>query len=220
MIKYLKIFGEYFEVPQAGRGAREPSAAPEAPPPLTQADLDAAYTRGVQDGQTTALVQFARQSEEMMQALLLEIGTVTDAAQAAADENATMIVKFLLELLRKFFPVLCAGYGPAETSEMVSIVLAGLIAEPAVEIRACPVGIADIERHLQATPYDGGSKLTLVTVETMQPGDASIRWQSGRADRNAEALWAEILDALRLNGVIEPEPIRPTTLTLIGHAND
>ena len=125
----------------------------------------------------------------------------------------------MLELLRKFFPQLCTEYGPAETSEMVSIVLAGLTAEPEVEIRACPAGIADLERQLGETPYDGPCKLTLVTIETMLPGDASMRWKNGRADRNAEALWTEILAALRLHGVIDPEPLRPKTRTLIGHAH-
>lgn len=219
MIQFLKIFGEDFGAPRISKPAEGTSTVPKPPPPITQADLDAAYASGVQDGQTSALVKSARQSEEMLQALLLEIGTVTDTMRDEIDANAATIVKFLLEMLQKFFPVLCSEYGPAETSSMVSIMLAGLVAEPDVEIRACPAGIADLERHLRATPYAGDSKLTLVIDETMEPGDGSMRWKNGRAERNAEALWGEILAALRLHEVIDPEPIHQKTRTLIGDAH-
>jgi len=217
MAQYLKIFGEDFENPGEGKPTEQSAPAPEPPPAITVADLDAAYARGLQDGESTALVQSERQSEEMIKALLLEIGTVTDTARKDIDEVAEVIVKLLLDLLQKFFPVLCKEYGPTETTDMVSIVLAGLIDEPTVEIRACPAGIAHLEQYLQATPYDGDSKLTLVTVDTMQPGDANMRWKNGKAYRNAAAMWDEILAALRLNGIIDPEPAPPKTRTLIGH---
>ena len=216
MVQYLKIFGEDFAAPRASKPAEAQEAAP---PPITMDEVDAAYERGVQDGQSTALATAGRQTQEMVQALLLEVGIVNDAARETVDTNALHITKLLLDLLLKFFPRLCAEYGPAETSDMVAIVLDGLASEPEVEIRACPTGIADLERYFATTPYDGRSKLKLVALETMTPGDASMRWKDGRADRNADKLWAEILQALGMHGIINPEPIPPQTPTLIGHAH-
>ena len=218
MTHYLKIFGEDFTAPRTSTPAEAETDTP-APPPITTEDVDAAYAKGVQDGQTTSLTNTARQTQDMVQALLLEVGAVTDAARETGDANALQITKLLLDLLSKFFPRLCAEYGPAETSDMVAIVLDGLVNEPEVEIRACSAGIADLEAHFATTPYDGRSKLTLVAVETMPPGDASMRWKNGRADRNADKLWAEILAALGLHGIIDPEPIPSKTRTLIGHAH-
>ena len=223
MAQYLRIFSEDFEAEhprnQAGKKPAElpPNITP--PPPITAADVEAAYERGLQDGQATALINTARQTHEMIRALLTEIGTVTDAAQDSADANGRLIVKLLMDLLRMFFPRLCAEYGPTETTDMVKIVLAGLIAEPEVEIRACPAGIADLEQYLLANPYDGDSKLVLVASDTIPPGDATMRWRDGRADRNANVLWAEILSFLRLEDIIDPAPIPPKTRTLIGHAH-
>jgi hypothetical protein len=219
MAQYLKIFGEDFSAPRTSKLAETEAATPAPPSPITTEDVDAAYARGMQDGQTTVLANAARQTQEMVQALLLEIGTVNDAACQTVDANALHITQLLLDLLRKFFPRLCAEYGPAETSDMVAIVLAGLTSEPEVEIRACSAGIADLERYFAATPYDGRSKLTLVALETMTPGDAGMRWKDGRADRNARKLWSEILAALSMHGIIDPEPIRPQTHNLIGHAH-
>lgn len=217
MAQYLKIFGEDFSAPYVSKPAEAP--APTPAPAITAEDVDAAYANGVRDGQTTALANATRQTQEMVQALLLEIGAVTDAARETVDTNAAQITKLLLDLLRKFFPRLCAKYGPAETSDMVAIVLDGLVNEPEVEIRACTAGIADLEAYFAATPYDGRSKLTLVAVETIPPGDASMRWKDGRADRNADKLWAAILTTLSLHGIIDPEPIQPKTRNLIGHAH-
>ncbi len=223
VVKYLNIFNEDFEPAnssaQIGEEPPEMAIEPEAPPPISAADLEAAYARGVQDGQTTALVNVARQSHEMMQALLTEIGTVTDAARKISDANSRLIVQLLLDLLRKFFPRLCADYGPAETTDMVKLVLAGLIDEPEVEIRACSAGIADLQQYLLDNPYDGDSKLVLVSLDTIPPGDATMRWKDGRADRNADVLWAEILSVLRLDDIIDPAPTPPKTRTLIGHAH-
>ena len=223
MVKYLNIFSEDFEAArsnaQIGEEPSEIVLEPDAPPPISAADLEAAYASGVQDGQTTALVSVARQSHEMMQALLTEIGTLADTAREISDANGRLIVQLLLDLLRKFFPRLSADYGPAETTDMIKLVLAGLIAEPEVEIRACPAGIADLQQYLVDNPYDGDSKLILVSVDTIPPGDATMRWKDGRADRNADVLWAEILDVLRLDDIIDPAQTPPKTRPLIGHAH-
>ncbi len=219
MARYLEIFGEDFTTPQPGTEAEMVPDAPAPPPPITAEDVDAAYANGLRDGHATALASGVRQTQEMVQALLLEIGAVTDAACETADANALHMTRLLLDLLRKFFPRLCRDYGPAETADMVARVLDGLVSEPEVEIRACSAGIASLEAYFATTPYDGRSKIIFVAVDAMQPGDTSMRWKDGRADRNADKLWAEILEILTLNEIIEPEPVQPTTRTLIGHAH-
>lgn len=219
MSSYLKIFGEDFSTPRATKPTAVEADTPTPPPPITASDVDAAYAKGVADGQFTAVAAATRQTQEMVQALLLEIGTVTDAARDVANENALLMTQLLLKLFREFFPLLCANYGPAETSGMVASVLQGLVDEPEVEIRACLAGIAHLEDFLAASPYDGPSKLTLKATDTMPPGDAIMRWKNGRADRNAERTWIGILAALSLHGIVDPEPIPNKTHSLIGHSH-
>ena len=69
MTHYLKIFGEDFTAPRTSTPAEAETDTP-APPPITTEDVDAAYAKGVQDGQTTSLTNTARQTQDMVQALL------------------------------------------------------------------------------------------------------------------------------------------------------
>lgn len=198
-----------------GEDPAPPDSGPEmeaAPPPITQADVDAAcrnavaaaeadWARGVAERRTVALQYMAAG----MDALRREAAS---HAEAAADA----LVRAALAAVTGALPHLCRAHGPAEVAALVRDVLPSLAARGRVVVRAHAATLPLLEDDLRALP-DGVSDTVELRGANIAPGDVRLSWESGDLVRDSQALCTAMMDGLARLGLLVPTPASERTLT-------
>ena len=187
----------------------EPPPPPPPPPPPTfsEAELDqakkAAFGKGHATGKQEGHAEgYAKASNEVQARLAEATKRVADGVERLlVDRDAVNAarsgqpLKIALAIFSKLLPTTLDRYGLEELEAFIISCLHEAVDEPRLSIK---VGQAILEpmrpRIEQLAKERGfGGRLIILGEPTLGPSDARIEWAEGGAERNTEALLADIV---------------------------
>jgi flagellar assembly protein FliH len=166
----------------------EPPAPPE--PTFSQAELDAAYERGVaaghQTGEFEAMGRIERRltdSIELLSYFLRESGAEQKRALAAIERQAAELAMLTLD---KLFPALLERAETQELETMFTNVFEQAIEEPRIVVRAAPTMIGALEPRLRALAERAGfeGRLSIIGDPRLDDTDCRAEWSEGGVERD------------------------------------
>jgi flagellar biosynthesis/type III secretory pathway protein FliH len=181
-----------------------PAAVPEAPAPtptFSEADLARALAAARRDAwveaETALRAELAASLEQREAEALGTIAAQLAAAGAALEQalaaRAGACRELALALARALVPRALALQPLADIEAMLQSLMLRLDREPRLEVGLPPAlttaGEAVLGRLAAATGYRG--ELTVVAEPGLGPGDASVRWRDGAAERDLARIEAE-----------------------------
>jgi flagellar assembly protein FliH len=184
----------------------EPEFEPEPPPPpeptFSQAELDAAYDRGVaaghQAGEFEAMGRIERRltdSIELLGYLLRESSADQKRELAAIERQAT---ELSMLALTKLFPALLERAETRELEAMFTDVFETAIQEPRILVRAAPAMIDALEPRLRALAERAGfeGKLSVISDPRLEDTDCRAEWSEGGVERDPQRSLQAIVAAI------------------------
>jgi flagellar assembly protein FliH len=198
-------FGVSFDqpLPDPTTVEAEPVFEPAPPPSYSQAELDAAESRGFAAGQIegTRLAVERREHQVALAlgdiaAILPTLGSQVAGAIAQVEHQAAELVLLTVERL---FPNLIAKTGRDEVALLLSQAFARVFEEPKVTVRCDPGLRNEIETMVRAAVAEAGfaGKVTIVGDAALQGGGCRVEWSEGGLERDPAALMQTIEAALR-----------------------
>jgi len=176
-------------------------AAPETPG-FTREDVEEARRAGRQEGERAARLTAEAADRARIAALLARIAERLDGAAetaaATAELQAAALVRLLLDALGTAFPTLRERCGEAEMRRLIAAVVPSLAGDGSVTLHIAPAQCEAAETQLAALRLRRAAPPQVIGDAAVAPGDVDIRWEGGRAVRDAAALWCDVLSALGL----------------------
>ena len=170
----------------------EPEPLPPPEPTFSQAELDAAYERGLavghQAGEFDAMERIERRLADTIERLthvLQDSGADRARALGAIERQAA---EMSMLALRKLFPALLERAETQELEAMFAAAFEQAIAEPRILVRASPVLIEALEPRLRDLAARAGfdGKLSLVGDPRLADTDCRVEWSEGGVERDPQ----------------------------------
>lgn len=182
----------------------EAAFEPEPPPPsYSQAELDAAESRGFVAGQIEGTSQaLERQEHQVALALgdiagaLPTLASQMAAAVAAVERQAAELVLLAAE---KVLPALNAEVGRNEVALLLARAFEQALDEPKVAVRCDPALRDQLDGMVRVAAERAGftGKVTLLGDAALAGGGCRVEWAEGGLERDPMALMQTIAAALR-----------------------
>ena len=201
-ILYAEDFGLALRVPR--RAPAPPPPAPTGPPPLTQADVDAACARAVQ----AAEVAWSASADERRAEALLQMAAGLDAVRQEAAQQAEAAAEALsrtvLGLVAGALPSFCRNHGDAEVRALVGRLAPLLGRAGRLVVRVHPA-LAEVLAADMAALEEPASSHVELRPANLPPGDVRLAWEDGSLIRDSTAICAALIDELAQFGLLDPE---------------
>ena len=195
------LYAEDFDDPAdlAGDPA-EQAPAPEPPPPLTQADIDAACHEAVRVARLEWLASKEQASLDAVSVLSSTLESLRDAADRSTLAAAEGTVTTILSMVGGLLPHFCAEHGPAEVRALLARLLPTIRSRERVAVRVHPDLVDPVQRDLAGLDPRSAAMID-VTAAPLEPGDVKVSWESGSLVRDNQQLAQAIEDALNELGL-------------------
>jgi flagellar assembly protein FliH len=169
---------------------------------------EVAQAAGIEIGRAEAMASVERRLADALAAIgarLAEAGAERAAALARIEREA---VGLCVGLMHKLFPAYQRRHGAEEIESLVRESLRIMVDEPRVVVRLNDANIDALKQRIADAASAAGfaGKVVLVGDEMVAPGDCTIEWADGGAERNGDRAWAEI-DAV-VRRIAETPPAR------------
>ena len=180
----------------------EEEPPPPPPPTFSEEELMLARQQAHDQGREAGL-QEAQATLEQMTGMALATAAhhlqSLGVAQAADTEQVTqMAAAVAVTLVRKLHPEFTRLYGLAEIEGAVVDCLANLDRTPKVTLKVAPALLETVREKAEGlaerASFDG--KLLVAADPSLAPGDCRVEWGDGGAERDQEAAWAHIDQAV------------------------
>jgi flagellar assembly protein FliH len=179
-------------------------AAPEPPPEPTfsQAELDAAFERGLtngrQAGELDAMDRIERRLAETTERLAYQFKDLADHQGHAIAMVERQAAEATLTALRKLFPAFLSRGGAAEIQAMLTDAFEHALEEPRILVRTAPDMRDALEPLVRTTAGQAGFDGKLIIIEDNRLGemDCRIEWAEGGVERNPRRLMDAIETAV------------------------
>lgn len=185
------------------------AAEAEAPPPeptFTKTELDAllaaaraeAYGQGFAEGQEKGRADAETEAQtaltgalERVEADLGRLIAAEEAARAARQENTMRLV---LAIVRKLMPAYVAQHGAAEVEAAVTAFLTELVDEVKLVIRVHEKWLDSLRDRIEdmAARHGFAGQVSVLADPRLGELDVKADWGDGGAERDPQALWAEV----------------------------
>lgn len=195
---------------------------PPPPPTFSEAEMDqarqAAYAEGEKAGQGTGygkgfaegLAKGTRDGHQKGKAeaearienriaaaldkLAANSAGLLDAWESSRAVRSDQPVYLALAIVRKIMPELSRRYGLDEVEGVIRGILSGMLDEPRLIVRVAPDIIEPIRERVEAIAAERsfGARLMVIEEPALGPADCAIEWSDGGAERDINALLAEI----------------------------
>jgi flagellar assembly protein FliH len=183
----------------------------EPPPPSFSADelsaaREVAQAAGFEAGRAEAMASVERRIADTLATIAQHLA-VAGAEQAdALGRIERQAIALCAGLLHKLFPEYQRRHGAEEVESLVRESLRIMVDEPRVVVRLNDGNLDALKQRVAAAASAAGfaGKVVLVGDEMVAPGDCTIEWADGGAERNGDSAWAEI-DAL-VRRIVETPP--------------
>ena len=192
---------------RAKRDEPPPPPPPPPPPTFSEEELDqarkAAFAKGLAAGKTEGHTAGYDKASSELQA------TITDATVRLADGVEQLLadrddlnngrtgqpLKIALAILSKLLPATLERHGREELEAFILACLAEAVDEPRLSIKVSDMIVNDIRPRLEALAAERGfgGRLVILGAPKLGASDARIEWAEGGAERNTEALLADLL---------------------------
>lgn len=194
------------QVDRAGSEEKEKEAEPEVQAPtFSEEDLTKAREEGYQQGRREGAAETLKGQEVRIAGALEKLANeVTMLATRQAAENETMrrdAARLVLAMVGKLFPSWNDAHGLNEVSAMAEKVLSRLFRETRIVVTVDQGSAEVVRSRLIVMLERRGFKGDLVVngEAALQAGTCHIEWASGHAERDTEALLAEIEQTVERN---------------------
>jgi hypothetical protein len=182
-----------------------PPSAPDAPPRLTQADIDAACIQAVAAAERAWAASTAERSAETLGAMRAAIAGLHQHVAEHAETVADGIARTALSAVAGALPHLCRTHGDAEAQAMLQHVLPLLARRAQVVVRVHSSLIEAVQADIGAFDETLASQISLRAAD-LAPGDVRLHWEDGGMARDGAAICAAIQDGLMRLGLLDPAP--------------
>jgi hypothetical protein len=118
------------------------------------------------------------------------------------EANAEALAHLLLESLTTTFPAACASLGDREIREVIGTILPALHQEPRIIVRVPLSAATMVTGEIERLDPEIMSRVRIIAMETMSPGDVHIAWANGSAVRDTASLWERVAAILIPGGLI------------------
>ena len=159
-----------------------------------QAAKEEAFTAGKEEGileASTSVEQEIISSLNMMDTKLTDI--VHQQSEFNVELNSTAVL-VATGVARKCFPEYIKQSGTREIEGMIRELFPQIITEPRIVIHLNPEQTTDIKEKFKKIAdqkhYEG--KLIIQEDTSVNPGECTVDWSHGRAERNLDDLWQQI----------------------------
>jgi flagellar assembly protein FliH len=175
----------------------------EPPPPVfSEAELDAAKQKSLQEGRRVAAEEAKASREQFIAQLLQKIEqdlpTLFAAEQKRERTYEQEAVRLTLYLFEKLFPLYNEKQGFAELKDAMTHVLRRQENQKQITVVVAPSCAKEIEKHIATLGFSApGREFTVKGDETLAEGAFRLSWSDGGAVRDSEALAEEIKASLQ-----------------------
>ncbi|MCQ8279933.1 hypothetical protein NFI95_15935 [Acetobacteraceae bacterium KSS8] len=189
------------ESPQTLAPNREPERPAAEPvvlePTFSLVELQSAAQRAREEGRLEEREETAVGLEARRIDALSAISDVLRQSRAdcsrIASASAADLSRAVLAAVSAVLPGLAASNALAETKDLLDLLLPALDGEPKLQIRLNPTLLEPLRNDLATLPMAGSTSIEWIGVETMEPGDISVKWQDGMMLRDTGALCAQVV---------------------------
>ena len=196
------LYAEDFDDPvdMAANSAEESEVPKQPPPPLTQADLDAACEEAVRVARLEWQAGTERASRDAVSALNPTLGNLREIAERATLAAAEGTITTILTMVSGLLPHFCLEHGPAEVRSLLARLLPTIRSQERITVRVHPDLVALVQRDLAGLDTASASMIE-VTAAPLQPGDVKVSWENGSLVRDTQQIAQAIEDALNELGL-------------------
>lgn len=195
------LYAEDFDdPPQPVAPAAEAAEAP-APPPLTQADIDAACDQAVATAKESWESEASSQRTLALAAIKSALAEADQSARAVALAAAEATVQIILAALVGALPKLCHEHGPQEARALLDRILPLLRAEPKIAIRVHADLVPALRQDVLDLQADFAGTIT-VAPAPIERGDVKITWENGSLVRDTRQILQAMQEALNQLGLL------------------
>lgn len=176
----------YAEGERAGQGAGYGKGFAEG--------LTKGMQEGFQQGKTQAEDQIANRIAGALERIGAGVDRMLAEREAVNAMRSDQPYYIALSIVRRLMPEMVQRYGVAEIEGVVRQFLTELIDEPRLIIRIAPDIAGEMRERLEEMTAAHGFDTKLVIIEEpgIQPGDCTIEWAEGGAERDTAHLMADI----------------------------
>ena len=192
------LFDTCFDQPEAEEPVQAAPPAAPAPPPLGEADLEAARAAGFAAGRAAGAEEERGRTERLTAEALARIAGRLDAverqlAEAAAGAQRRALAAGLA-VARALAPALLRRHGIAEIEALLRECLQDLIDEPRLVLRLPDAALDPINARIATLTARAGfaGRIILLAEDGMADGDCRIEWADGGVERSAARLLREV----------------------------
>ncbi len=197
-ILYAEDFDHPAELDRHGADARAPE-----PPPITQADVDAACAAAVRAAQ----IDWQRTDERARLDAIASLGPVLagirDATERSALAVAETTVTTILSIITGLLPHLSREHGMAEVRALLGRLLPTIRSETRIIARVHPDLVASIQRDIAELEPDLAAMID-VAAAPVERGDVKVSWENGSMVRDSRKIIQAVEDVLGLLGLQQP----------------
>lgn len=176
--------------------APAPEPEPDPLPELLAAERAAGFAEGEAAGREAALRSQEAQAAAALRAAAAALSGAADRARDVAEAAAQEVARTALAALCAALPSLAERLGEAEVARFAAGLLPALAEEQHVTLRVAP----ELAPAISAR-FAHEARVEVIADAAVAPGDASIAWRGGSAERRAAAARAAIAETLASFGL-------------------
>lgn len=189
------LYAEDFDEPHDAQQTTDSKPSEPPPPPLTQADVDAACIAAVEQ----ARLEWAAEDQRNRTMTLATIGTtlagIRDTCEHTTLACAEGTVTTILALVAGLLPEYCRQHGPAEVRALLARLLPVIQSQSKITVRVHPDVVPLVQRDVGELDPDLAS-MVVVTAGSLDRADVRVAWEHGSMTRDTQQIMQAIQDAL------------------------
>lgn len=182
--------------------ARAMPARERRPVTLTPEQFDALkkeqHDAGFAAGQAASAEAQARHLGAAVTRIGDQIGRLLEQTEAERQQKETRVREAVLAIARKVLPDFNQRNGLQEIEAVVAGIIGEMTNEPRLVVRVNEGQFDSIDASLKEVTEKQGyaGKIVLLADAEIHPDDCRVEWADGGVERNFEALWKNIGDAV------------------------
>lgn len=193
-------FGVSFDAPKIKE--QEHSDEVQEEPTFSLEDLKAAQDKAYNEGHAAATESAQNGLElkiaEVLEKVAAEISTLEDEQRCSHVDMQGVAIKLVRCITKKLLPYSATTYRFEEIENTLQQCLGFFNENVKITVKVHADTKDKIEEHFQEMLGKNGheAEVNVVGVDNIGPSDCSITWGDGGAERNFQALWADIENIL------------------------